>query len=148
MKPIDEINHLIAESTPDSVVLRYTALAVEAGDSPTDPDDYTVTPLHDGIAVITDTYAEDGTIFYDAVATHGKVWRRLPFRHLMTRLNQDYLCVHAAYVLRLHAVCCTDKWVKRRLDRLVKREVVRLTKVTDLEQTLISQYEQGVSNAE
>lgn len=148
MKPVDEINQFIADSTPDAVVLRHTALSVDAGDSSADPDDYTVTPLHDGIAIIADTYVEGGELFYDAVATHGKVWRRLPFKHLMTHLNQDYLCVHAAYVLRLHAVVCTDKWVKRRLDRLVKREVVRLTKVTDLEQTLIAQYEQeGVFHA-
>ena len=146
MKPVDELSQQIAETTADAVVLQHTKLVIQAGTSRDDPDDYDVVPLHDGVAVITDTYVENDYVFYDAVATHGKVWRRVPFHYLMSHLNRDYLCVHAAYALRLHAVLATEKWTKRRLDRLVQREVARLTKVNALEQTLITQHDQRVSH--
>ena len=116
----------------DGRVMDSTHLCIDAGDSKSNPDSYTVVPIADDVAVVTDSYVEGDDIYYDVVMTKGAV-RRLSLQGLCA-LSTDYLVVHAVYVVKLALATSDDKWERRRLQRLYDAECVRLRKIKPTEE--------------
>lgn len=118
---------------------KYTTFTLELGNSSANPDDYLVSPIEDGMLIVTDTYpTPDGKgLLYDYMSrTEAHVG--VPLDEFLEHVYSEdvVFTIHAAYVLRVQAIQCEDRYTKKRLQRLVEREVKRLKPINTLEQTL------------